>query len=372
MTMESKSKSSTERLTRRLFVIAMVVILWYINMERQNHAIAKSGRQLQQLQQSVPTFDVIHPLPSTSPKKAMLCTVIKDPQKRYIDEWADYHMALGFDRLALYDNTEEFVLEDWGWEKSYATKVHRIHFLLNVTHIITHPSDCIGCGADFQSAAFMDCAYGAKANGYDYVAGLDIDEFLVIRKNTSLSIVDLMEEYCQFPCGQLGFNWIIFGPSHRETYVPVPVTKRFNEKIHVTDWDVLLKSIANTQAIDLSSFWMHSWNMLPGYQRWDTNGKEIKHKPLQHWRMMMNYDKPTNVAVIHHYKTLSEGEWHEKNCKRKDINNYDLSTHCNIKAAEVVPVERGGSSIDESAWEALRRMVPSYQVYDSLEEKDLG
>ena len=59
-----------------------------------------------------------------SNKTAALCTVIKDPQKRYIDEWADYHMmAVGFTSLRLYDNTQNFTLKNWGEDKSYSSNI---------------------------------------------------------------------------------------------------------------------------------------------------------------------------------------------------------------------------------------------------------
>ena len=49
---------------------------------------------------------------------ARLCLVVKDPFQQYIDEWADYHiMALGFISLQLYDNTDKFIMKDWGIQR---------------------------------------------------------------------------------------------------------------------------------------------------------------------------------------------------------------------------------------------------------------
>lgn len=184
-----------------------------------------------------------------SNKTAALCTVIKDPQKRYIDEWADYHMmAAGFTSLRLYDNTQNFTLKNWGEDKSYSSNIRRIHFLPDITHNITYFE---GVKSNVQSAAFMDCVKSAIEEGIDWVATFDMDEFLVLY-NTTSSIVDFMEEYCEHPCGQLSFNWLLFGSSNRSKYAPVPETKRFQYRIQSND-DNLVKGIADPKAVDQSS-----------------------------------------------------------------------------------------------------------------------
>lgn len=98
----------------------------------------------------------VRPLASSSTKRAMLCTVAKDPERRYVDEWADYHAALGFAGVRIYDNTDEFALQGWGYDKSYADLIERIHFIPGVTHPIKKHE---GCPSQVQSAAFLDCAY---------------------------------------------------------------------------------------------------------------------------------------------------------------------------------------------------------------------
>ena len=53
----------------------------------------------------------------------------------------------------------------------------------------------------------------------------------------------------------------------------------------------------------------------------------------------MNDEKPQDVAVLHHYKTLSEEEWSDKNCIRKDVNSYSMV--CGKTAAETLPMSNG-------------------------------
>jgi len=299
-----------------------------------------------------------------------LCTIIKDPYNRYIEEWVDYHFALGFSRIRLYDNTDNFTLQHWGQDKTYISKVDKIHYLPGITHNVSKHAKC---GAPRQSPGFMDCAQVAKAEGISWVSGLDIDEFLVIRE--PLSIVDFMEKYCKYPCGQLSLSWLLFGPSGRKEYKPVPVTKRFNHRKNVGE--IHVKGIADPNAIDFSvnGFWMHTW-IINGTRTWlDTSGTKQKvRRKEKYWLwMLMNEAKPTDIGVIHHYKTLSEGEWHYKNCVRsgsRTLNGYNVSKDCTGNASDMFGSD--DMVIDETAWERLKLLVPEYSRFDSLTWAELG
>ena len=301
-------------------------------------------------------------------KKATLCTVIKDPHKRYIDEWADYHMALGFTGLRLYDNTDEFVLKDWGTNKTYAAQIDRIHFIPDVTHNITRFE---GVKSEVQSEAFMDCIRNAIENDANWVAGFDLDEFLVLRNSTS--ITTFMDQYCKYPCDQISFNWLMFGPSNRTKYKPVPVTKRFQIRIPHGD-ENLVKGIVNPKAVDSTSFWVHTFPMKAPYLWLDTTGKSIKAQNWQRWLRLANPNNPQDVAVIHHYKTLSEEEWHDKNCVRQDVNN--LPMPCDEKTAAqtlaTFNVKGYREIYDDTAWLILKMLLPEYAIYDRLDIEELG
>lgn len=223
----------------------------------------------------------------------------------------------------------------------------------------------------------MDCARTAKDLKYDWVMGLDIDEFLMIKK-PNVSIVDFMDQYCIHPCGQLSFNWLMFSSGGRKEYKPVPVTRRFTER------DIrpaqLVKGIADPKALDLEKegFWMHTWVMTGMFERnrtrtWiDTKGNQLrqyKNKPLN---MMMNNEYTEDAAVIHHYKLLSEGEWHEKNCERKDLNGYNVKANCEGSASSFWYFRDKKMINDPSAWERLKMLVPEYARYDKLNDAELG
>lgn len=194
--------------------------------------------------------------------------------------------------------------------------MHALQVSKSQTHIVEKRE---GCYAPAQSAGFMDCARTAKDWGYDWIAGLDIDEFLLIRK-PGISIVDFLEQYCKYPCGQISFNWLMFGPGGRKEYRPIPVTKRFTERIATPA--PVLKGIADPKALDLEyGFWMHTWIMINKTRTWvDTKGMLLRQYKTQPLRMMVNTDAPEDVAVIHHYKTLSDGE-----CIRRTANERILT-----------------------------------------------
>jgi hypothetical protein len=144
---------------------------------------------------------------------ATLCLIVKDPQL-YLEEWVDYHFALGFTGLHIFDNSPSFNLQDWGKDKSYAGRI-------NVTHHV--PKSMY----DQQTTAYVECIREAASNNISWVADFDVDEFLVLRRHES--VLSLMEDHCPWPCGQLSINWITFGSSNRTHYAPVPVTRRFYE-----------------------------------------------------------------------------------------------------------------------------------------------
>ena len=85
--------------------------------------------------------------------------------------------------------------------------------------------------------------------------------------------------------------------------------------------------------------------------------------------MLMNDKKPQDVAVLHHYKTLSEEEFSDKNCIRKDVNSYSMV--CGKTAAETLPMSNG-MVYDDIAWQTLQMLVPDYEIYDELGVEDLG
>jgi len=67
----------------------------------------------------------------------------------------------------------------------------------------------------------------------DYLALIDIDEFLVTRGGYA-SVHGVINDYiAPYRGGSLTVNWILFGSSNKTVYAPIPVTvtKRFRHRV---------------------------------------------------------------------------------------------------------------------------------------------
>ena len=78
-----------------------------------------------------------------------------------------------------------------------------------------------------------------------------------------------------------------------------------------------------------------------------------------------NYDRPVDVAVLHHYKYLSPKEFHHKSCIRKTVD--DLYKDCNSQTKNMISLYVG-KVLDDSAWQTLKKNVPKYAMYDKFED----
>ena len=113
--------------------------------------------------------------------KTALCCIAKN-EDRYIHEWVDYHLKLGFDKIYIY-------CDDWlcPVEESQSVTIISIRG-------VSHP----------QLPAynhFLACL----AKPYDYVMFLDVDEFLVLKKHSSVS------DFLSCKTESIGINWVLFG-----------------------------------------------------------------------------------------------------------------------------------------------------------------
>lgn len=215
----------------------------------------------------------------TRPKKdivkneAVICAIALH-EERYIDEWIQYHLKLGFYHIYIYDNSDKYVLKNR--KSEYVTVIH-------------YP----GKTKQLEVYELFTVNYKRK---FKWAAFIDIDEFIVLKKHQC--IMELLNTYQD--CDALILNWIMFGTSNEIMYRDEPVTKRFQKCSQ--DVHSHFKSICQLQRI------MHFANphmpaiSLPTIM--DTNRTNIKTHE--------NLNGPTDIACIHHYYTKSEQEFREK------------------------------------------------------------
>ena len=86
--------------------------------------------------------------------KAVVCSIQKK-EDAYIDEWVDYHLAIGFEMIYIYDNTDNYDLRNRG-NKRFLDGVRVKHFP----------------GIKKQVLADSDCAKRAEKDGATWAGHL--------------------------------------------------------------------------------------------------------------------------------------------------------------------------------------------------------
>lgn len=118
-----------------------------------------------------------------------VCAIIKDEQE-YIEEWINFHRAVGFDHFFLYDNESEIPL------KQTLSK----YVKAGIVDVIDFP------GWAMQKPAYDHCLknFGNKTK---WLGFFDIDEFTVPKERELMS--ETLIFYEQF--SGVGLNWRFFG-----------------------------------------------------------------------------------------------------------------------------------------------------------------
>ena len=284
---------------------------------------------------------------------AVLCCIVLD-EEAYIDEFVDYYLGMGFNKIYIYDNTEFFQMKSWGRRKVVdGERIELIHYP----------------GTGRQQEAYLECAKKAKESNHTWAAFFDVDEFLVLQKHKNVN--EFLTEHLCHGEGSIGVNWLIFPAGEKILYEPLPVTKRFIYREPIVNHHI--KSIVRLEDMDVRRaphvHYPHLWR---GTNH-DTNGKSINGP--------FNELGPADVAVLHHYHTKSFKEYVAKKTRgRADVNDWNknqsgeecmqaiVQAKDNFKNALVdesfMNVTSQGYTYDDSAWAMLKHMVPKYAHYD--------
>lgn len=223
--------------------------------------------------------------------KLALCCMGKC-ENAYINEWVEYHIAQGFDKIFIYDNNDvdgerfEDVIGDY--VKSGKCEI-----------IDYRGRKCC------QEEAYHDC-YLKNNHDYDWIAVFDIDEFLTLKQHPDIKAFLYDSRYADFQVIHL--NWMCYGDndmldsdgrSCQERFpIPLPYTTRrfkdFPENNHI-------KSIVRggLKHINWRYITHTPWCF---YKCCNGEGKECNvRSPYNPY----NFD----VAYFRHYYTKTIGEW---------------------------------------------------------------
>lgn len=122
-----------------------------------------------------------------------ICCIAKC-ENNYLREWVDYHLALGFSRIFIYDNND--------------VDGERIEPLFEDNKQVTI-LDCRGEKA-YQNKAYTQF-YKMYGNDFDWIAFIDVDEFITFSEKSGLkNIEDFLGRFDE-KAQVIHLNWMCFG-----------------------------------------------------------------------------------------------------------------------------------------------------------------
>ena len=280
---------------------------------------------------------------------AAICTIQKGGLP-YIDEWVDYNLAIGFEKIYIYDNSDDFELREW-----YDTKQQQ-NTTSKGTVVVKHFP-----GRAKQLSMIDDCGTSIKnARSHSWIAFIDYDEFIMLKKHTH--ILDLLHTVDKQKAGGLALNWLLFDFNDQLKYKPLPMTKRFTRSNPPINMHV--KTIVRTDQFK-GNEGSHAMRYIGNKTAVDTDGKQLGNP---HW---FNPGGPSDVAVIHHYWQKSIEEYSSR-CKRgrasvtfEEDRKLD-QLYCKDETVIFNHFNNSDSptAFDDSAWVLLKERVPHYAKYD--------
>ena len=128
----------------------------------------------------------------------------------YISEWAYYHLKLGFDKIIIYDTSDDFSLEKM---HIYNEPNIEIHHKPNRDKIFRHE---LKIDEFIKNEKIID--------RFKYVAIIDIDEFIILKQHDN---INKFLEFMDIKNGCIGINWLLFGSNNNKIYYQSPVLNRF-------------------------------------------------------------------------------------------------------------------------------------------------
>jgi len=278
-------------------------------------------------------------------KGAALCAIQKWGL-RYIDEWVDFNLAIGFETIYIYDNSDNFELQHW-----LKTRIDD-HGRIVIKHFP---------GGANQIRAYTECGRFIRGSkSHSWIAFFDIDEFLVVQDQKKYPyIMDFLDTMPEYASG-LAVNWFMFG-SNQTAYEPKPLTLRCQKR--QADVNMHIKTIVRAEAFEKMTNPHFVEYPSGAYHTLDSNGKIVKGP--------FNENGPSDRIVLHHYRIKSLEEFRSRCARGKaDIANTafdptEASCMPNISMLELYG-NIDCDIFDNKAWELLKERVPRYAALSQL------
>jgi len=284
-----------------------------------------------------------------------ICVAVRDGES-YMQEWIDYHLAMKFDAIYIYDDSPTF---EWRrWHEN--TRNHSLYQRVNMIHL--NRTDKVS-----QKELFRACV---DLSDHDYYAFIDIDEFLVLPPSSPYQdIRGVLQDYLVPYGGALTVNWMFVGTSDKAVYSPLPVTKRFqfrsNETHHTIKTIIKKADYAGHRN-------PHAVRVREGKTIHTTKFKGANLTRTAQRSRATDKDKPSTVLLLYHYRFTSTKEYFHKLCVRGFIHLKE-SMKCDANGTSIGTKKHlneafKGDIFDDTPWQFLRERVPKYQLYDEFED----
>ena len=268
----------------------------------------------------------------------------------YVDEWVDYHIALGFETIFIYDNSDDFELQQW-----YVNRFKGDTDLVKIIH---------WTGRGQQIVVYEHCTKAIQqSKSHSWIAFIDLDEFIEIKNIQKFPhIMDLLDTVPQ-EAGGLTANWQMFHWNNHTKYEAKPLSLRFTyftKNQHV-------KTIARADRIKTFSN-PHYPIYKYGDKSVDSNG-DIVDGPF-------NERMPLDVLAVNHYNAKSLEEY-KLRCKRgrastaavqNSATYFPCTSEENILATWM-KIDHSKTSFDDSVWKLLKERVPVYKKKFDYKER---
>lgn len=217
--------------------------------------------------------------------KIAICAIIKD-EHRYLDEWIQYHLNLGFDEIYLYEDFGSLSHKDIC--KKYENVIINSMGLFEKHRL--NPK---------RQTILYKWFIERYNNNFDWVAFIDIDEFIMLEDNIVLK--ELLDEYKDEQ--GLYMYWKMYSANNL-----VEPPKDFSVLNTYTE-------VFETDKVEIT--------LAKSFVNFKNNGKLLTHHLVKHGVNSKREQKPRNVTYekiwINHYYTKSWTEWLLRMFKRGNL-----------------------------------------------------
>lgn len=230
-----------------------------------------------------------------------ICVAAKD-QHADIDEWVLHHEKQGAGRIYVYDDNSEPPMRDQ-LQGHIQSGLVEYHFIGRDNHTaIERP----------QLWVYNECIKQYRTR-HQFIAFIDVDEFLILRDSSSVSLPALLHDYEEY--GGLAVNWVLFGSSghiHRPKGGTLAnywkcVPPSHPENLHI-------KTIANMKYVSHVSGTPHFFFYNEGKTAVNENFEVVEGARTQ--------KNLIERVVIYHYVTKSKEEFKNKAARGSGMKNH--------------------------------------------------